>query len=169
MPLTATNIWVQLISTTVGSLGFAIIFRMKGKQLAYAGIGAFCTWAVYLAVFMNNSSSYSTNNFISTFAGAVFVAGYSQIMARINKAPATIFLASTAFPLIPGANLYYMMYSFVMGYGKMAKANGFLMIETCLAIALGFIVIEVVNKYAVLIWACIKKLKRKKRSGSRSN
>lgn len=46
---------------------------------------------------------------ISDSIVAVFVAGYSQIMARVNKAPATIFLTTSVFPLVPGPNLYYMI------------------------------------------------------------
>ena len=41
---------------------------------------------------------------------AVFVGMYAFVMARINKAPSTIFLTASVFPLMPGANLYYMIF-----------------------------------------------------------
>lgn len=93
-----------LISCTVACTGFALWFNVKGKQVVFAGIGAFFTWLVYALLFETWQS-----NFLATLAGAVFVAGYAQIMARINKAPATIFLTTAVFPLVPGPNLYYIM------------------------------------------------------------
>ena len=85
-------------------------------------------------------------------AGAVFVAAFAFIMARVNKAPATIFLTASAFPLIPGPNLYYMMYGWVSGDSAMASQETSVLLETCLAIALGFLIVDVVSRcilYAV--------------------
>ena len=41
---------IQIISAFVGSIGFAIFFKMKGKQIPLAGFGGAITWAVYLSV-----------------------------------------------------------------------------------------------------------------------
>ena len=79
-------------------------------------------------------------------AGGVFVAGYAFIMSRVNKAPATIFLTASAFPLIPGPNLYYMMYGWVSGDVALAKQEGWVLLETCLGIALGFLIVDVVSR-----------------------
>ncbi len=70
-------------------------------------------------------------------AGAIFVAAYAFIMSRV---PATIFLTASAFPLIPGPNLYYMMYGWVSADSAMAGREIDLLLETCLAIALGFLI-----------------------------
>ena len=60
---------VQIIAALVGSVGFAIFFKMKGKQIALAGIGGAVTWMVYLFV-----QSFVTGYFVPYFAAAVFVA-----------------------------------------------------------------------------------------------
>ena len=86
------------------------------------------------------------SNFGATMAGAVFVAAYAFIMSRINKAPATIFLTASAFPLIPGPNLYYMMYGWVSADQAMARSETGILLETCLAIALGFLIVDVVSR-----------------------
>lgn len=39
---------LQIFSAFLGSVGFALFFNMKGKQLAAAGIGGALTWIVYL-------------------------------------------------------------------------------------------------------------------------
>ena len=109
--------------------------------MIYSGIGAFFTWAIYLVVY-----EVWPSNFGATMAGAIFVAAYAFIMSRVNKAPATIFLTASAFPLIPGPNLYYMMYGWVSADSAMAGREMDLLLETCLAIALGFLIVDVVSR-----------------------
>ena len=138
---------IQLISCTVACVGFAMWFKIQGKQVIFSGIGAFFTWAIYCLVY-----EIWPSNFGATMAGAVFVAAFAFIMARVNKAPATIFLTASAFPLIPGPNLYYMMYGWVSGDSAMASQETSVLLETCLAIALGFLIVDVVSRcilYAV--------------------
>ena len=138
---------IQLASCTVACVGFAMWFKIQGKQVLFSGIGAFFTWAIYCLVY-----AFWPSNFGATMAGAVFVAAFAFIMARVNKAPATIFLTASAFPLIPGPNLYYMMYGWVSGDRAMAGQETGVLLETCLGIALGFLIVDVVSRcvlYAV--------------------
>lgn len=148
----APSLTVQLISCTVACVGFAIWFQVKGKQVLYAGIGAFFTWLVYALLFDLWGS-----NFIATLVGAVFVAGYAQIMARVNKAPATIFLTASVFPLVPGPNLYYMMYAIVMEEPAAAKSEALTLLITCLGIVFGFLIVEIINKYSLIILSTVRK------------
>lgn len=39
---------IQIAAATVGSLGFAIFLKMRGRQIALAGLGGAVTWAVCL-------------------------------------------------------------------------------------------------------------------------
>ena len=124
----------------------------EGKQVAFAGIGAFLTWFVYALLFDAWQS-----NFLATLAGAVFVAAYAQLMARVNKAPATIFLTTTVFPLVPGPNLYYMMYWIVGRNYTAAMQEAITLILTCLGIVFGFLIIEILSKYSTLNLGKLKK------------
>lgn len=158
MATTASSIWVQLISATIGTLGFAMIFRLHGKNLFCAAVGALLTWGVYLAAFDAFAvPSYNRTKFIAAFTASVAVAFYAQVMARVNKAPATVFLASSAFPLIPGSNLYYMMYDIVMGDMAGFENNGITLIVTCLAMAFGFTIVETLNKYVFMAIEGVRK------------
>ena len=151
MLVLASSFTTQLISCTIACVGFAYWFNVKGIQVLYSGIGAFFTWAVYYVGFeMTNS------NFQATLFGAIFVAIFAQIMARVNRAPATIFLCVCVFPLVPGPNLYYMMYYLVLENYKVAKEEALTLVLTCVGIALGFIVMDIFNKYIVII---LKRLK----------
>ena len=133
---------VQLASAFLGSLGFALILKIKGRQVLYAGIGGLVTWFIYLMVFAELQS-----DFIANLIAAVYVAIYAELMARVNKAPATIFLTAAAVPLIPGGRLYYTMFGLVSEDDAMFVENGTAAIIIALAISLGFVFVAVVNKY----------------------
>lgn len=135
------NIPIQLISCTVACIGFAMWFKIRGRQVIYSGIGAFFTWGIYIVVYDLNPS-----NFQATLVAAVFVAAYAFIMSRVNKAPSTIFLTASVFPLIPGPNLYYMMYGCVSKDMNLVFGEMLVLLATCLAIAFGFIIVDVVSR-----------------------
>ena len=82
---------------------------------------------------------------------AVFVGMYAFVMARINKAPSTIFLTASVFPLMPGANLYYMMYGCVKQNLALAIEHMILLVETCLMIVFGFLLVDIVSRIVMRI------------------
>lgn len=132
------SIPIQLVSCTIACVGFAFWFQIRGKQVIYSGIGAFITWSIYLIVFEVEPS-----NFLATLIAAIFVAAYAFVMSRINKAPSTIFLTASVFPLIPGPNLYYMMYGCVTRDIPLAFSETVILLATCLAIAFGFNIVDI--------------------------
>ena len=140
------SIAVQLISCTLGCVGFAILFHATGKKLLFTGIGAFFTWVIYLGCVQLHASA-----FVATAAASTFVAAYAQVMARVCRTPATVFLTASVFPVVPGARLYYMMYALVMQDPAEALAEGKALLLGCLGIILGFFLIEVLNKYTMLL------------------
>ncbi len=135
------NIPIQLISCTIACIGFAMWFKIRGRQVFYSGVGAFFTWGIYIVVYDMRPS-----NFLATLVAAVFVAFYAFIMSRVNKAPSTIFLTASVFPLIPGPNLYYMMYGCVSKDTILAYDEMIVLLVTCLAIAFGFIIVDVASR-----------------------
>ena len=140
------NIPIQLISCTVACIGFALWFKIRGRQVLYSGIGAFFTWGIYIVVYDLRPS-----NFLATLVAAVFVAFYAFFMSRINKAPSTIFLTASVFPLIPGPNLYYMRYGCVSKDINLAFGEMMVLFATCLAIAFGFIIVDVASRSIMYI------------------
>ena len=132
---------IQLLSCTVACTGFALWFKIRGKQVWYNSIGAFFTWAIYVAVYAVKPS-----NFLATMIAAGFVGFYAFIMSRVNKAPSTIFLTASVFPLIPGPNLYYVMYGCVSQDPQMVFDETIILLATCLAIAFGFIIVDVASR-----------------------
>lgn len=133
---------VQLISCTIACVGFAMWFQVRYRQVLYSGIGAFITWAIYSFVY-----NMDQNNFFATLFSALFVFLYAYIVARINKAPSTIFLTASVFPLVPGPNLYYMMSDLVDGQASPSMYQFIVLMETCFAIALGFIFMDFILRF----------------------
>ena len=134
------SVALQLAACTFGCAGFALWFHVQKRHVPFCALGALITWAVYLAV-----SRYA-GNFISILAGSAACALYAQIMARIRKCPATVFQTIAIFPLIPGATLYYMMYSAVSGNVSMSLEKAAMLLLTCFGIVLGFMTVEAAIK-----------------------
>ena len=133
---------VQVISALIGSIGFAVFFNMKRKQIILAGAGGAAAWIVYLLC-QQQIEGY----FVPYFIASIFVAVYAEIMARMNRAPATIFLTAAAVPLIPGGSLYYTMAGLVNGDQALFAESGASAVTIALAISLGFVVVAIITKY----------------------
>ena len=154
----APSLTVQLISCTIACVGFAVWFKVRGLQVMWCGIGAFITWLIYALIYDYNSS-----NFSATLVAAMFVSSYASVMARVNKAPGTIFMTACVFPLIPGPNLYYIMYGLVEHDQGMFAKETYVLFETCFGIAMGFIVIDIVVRYIKLFIRLFRRWKRRRR------
>lgn len=133
---------IQTVAAFLGSIGFAIFFRMKGRQIVLAGAGGAVTWMVYLLI-----QNFIEGYFVPYLVASIFVGIYAEIMARVNKAPATIFLTAAAVPLIPGGSLYYTMLGLVEQDEEMFAQSGISALTIALAISLGFVVVALANKY----------------------
>ena len=140
----APSIAVQLISCGVASMGFALVFKAALCQSFWAGVGGLINCGCYLVVL-----HFYGNNLAAVMAGATFVAAYAYVMSRIHKAPATIFLTTSIMPVIPGATLFYMMHGMVQRDYVMAKQQTLLLGQTCMAIAFGFLLVEIAMRYVV--------------------
>ncbi len=94
---------LQVITGCCGSLGFSILFNVRGKkQLFAAAMGGFISWGVcviLIPIFPSEPVRYIFATAVLTF--------YSEFMARKYHCPSTVFLTSGFIPLIPGGSLYY--------------------------------------------------------------
>ena len=95
---------IQLAAAGIGSLGFALLFNLRGRRLFWASLGGVISWGVYLVVM-----AFWPHEAGSYLLAALLLTVYAEIMARIQKAPVTVYLVAGTIPLIPGASLYDMM------------------------------------------------------------
>ena len=131
---------IQIIMALLGSLGFGIIFQLRGKKLMLAALGGGLTWGVYLACHL-----WIADAFVCCFLASAFAAGYAEVMARILKAPASVFTMPAEISLIPGSSLYNTMYAVVSGDEAGFLAAGRATVTTALAIALGIVLVMVIT------------------------
>ena len=101
-----TTAWIhpvlQTLMGAIGSLGFAILFRVRGKLLIFAFGGGLLSWGTYCiaGLFVGHEA---LQYLIATTALTL----YAEAFARILKCPSTILLVTGWIPLIPGGALYY--------------------------------------------------------------
>ncbi len=126
------EIVMQLLAAFVGSMGFALIFGMKRRYLFCASLGALLGWGVYLA-----TDALLASSFLPPLFAAAFAVTYSEIMAKVLKTPATLFVIPAIIPLVPGGSLYYTMSYAVHRDMENARLYGTRTAETALAIAAG--------------------------------
>lgn len=104
------QVFSQLLSAALGSVGFGLIFNLNRRYLPAAGVGGLLAWLAYLLA-ANTLHSVFLANLLAGFCTAL----YAEILARYCNAPSTPFFITAAIPLIPGSTLYYCMSSIVEG------------------------------------------------------
>jgi len=125
---------IQLITALVSCLGFAVVFNIKRQRLLFAGIGGFLSWAVYLLM-----GSLGVQDVACYFISSVAVTIYSEVLARILKCPATLFLVVGTIPLIPGGALYNTMRCFMEGDLQAVSGRALTTVLIAVAIAVGML------------------------------
>ncbi len=139
---------IQIITGTLGSLCFGVLFNVRGKRLIAVAVGGFIASALYVifSVFIKSKP-------IVYLIVAAVVAAYSEIAARVIKTPATPITITSLIPLIPGGSLYYTMaYAFESDFNTfLDKAVSTLLLAAALAI--GIIIATAISR------VCFKKIK----------
>ena len=95
---------IQIITGLLGTLGFSILFNIKGKRLLAATFGGFLSWTAFLLL-----APVIESEPIRYFLVSVFISFYAEMIARVLKTPTTTVLMSALVPLVPGGSLYYTM------------------------------------------------------------
>lgn len=126
------EIFWQLFGAFVGSLGFAILFHVRGVKLCMAALGGLFTWGFYLLMQANMESLLVANLFAAAFAAA-----FAEVMARILRAPATVFAAPAVITMVPGGSLYYTLYNAIAGNAEAASEYGQKTWDVAVGIAIG--------------------------------
>lgn len=136
-----TTVFIQTLASFVASLGFGIIFNIKGKKLFFAAIGGGLSWFVYgLGLYLDFSTISSL--FISSICFSV----YSEIFARILKTPVTTLIICCLIPLVPGAGMYYTMYEAIVGTVTSSLELGLTTIASSGTLVLGIILVSTITR-----------------------
>ena len=133
---------IQTMMGMIGSVGFAILFGILDQKLIGIALGGGAGWAVYLMCTANGHSM-----FAGLFVASLFVAAFSEILARVLKAPVILLLVPMLIPEIPGGDLYYAMYDLVQrNFADFGNSANKVLVEAG-AIALGIILASYIAKF----------------------
>ena len=133
-----TNL-LQLITAALGSLGFSLIFNVRGKTLLWGALGGLLAWGSYLFF-----QAQGTSDVVGYLLASMLITVYSEVCARRFRAPATVFLMSSAIPLIPGGSLYRTMVRAVKMQGMEFLREGTHTMLLAAAISAGIILVYTV-------------------------
>ena len=95
---------IQIISGCVGTIGFGVLFNIRGKKLIFGALGGLLSWTLYVIFALFIPDEAVIYLLVSTTTSL-----YAEILAIKLKTPTTSFLIISLIPLIPGGSLYYTM------------------------------------------------------------
>lgn len=125
---------IKCICAFTGSLGFGILFNIRGKNLFFAALGGALSWMAYLF-----SGLFCNVDISQYFIAAAVISLYSELMAIIRKVPVTIFLVTSMIPLVPGGVIFHTMENLILGKARISAEMGIYAFEIAGAIAMGIL------------------------------
>lgn len=134
---------LQCLCIVISSIAFSVEFNLRGKKLLLATLGGLLAWTVYLL-----SAGIYENDIPQYFLGAVAISIYSEILARIQKAPATVYLVISIIPLVPGGDVYRTMVYFINGEADLFLSKLMYTLSIAGVIALGVFAVTSIFRLA---------------------
>ena len=121
------------ISAFLASIGFGILFNIRGKKLILAGLtgaigGILYKYSLYLGM----------SELVANFLGALGLAIFGEIFARLCKTPVTTFIVCALIPLVPGGGILEV----IQGNVQEALVKGLETLSIAGVLALGILVVS---------------------------
>lgn len=86
---------VQLITGSIGSFCFCMLFNLRKWRLFVSALGGLCSWSLFLLL-----ETFIESRPVNYFLVAAVISFYAEIMARILKTPSTPIITAALVPLI---------------------------------------------------------------------
>lgn len=125
----------QIIAVFLMSLAIGGLYRIPRKLLLHACIPGVAAWILYKVIYVQDG-----NAIFAAFCGSVSAGVISEMLARLLKKPATIFIIPGFIPLVPGREAYLTMLYMVKGQYGSGVEMGMQTLLTGGAIAFGIFV-----------------------------
>lgn len=104
------DLMIHIMASLVVSVGFCFVHNVHGRVILPATAGGTVTWVAYTL-----AAGRIGNVYLPYFVAAMALSIYAEIMSRVYRAPATVFLVIGLLPLVPGSGIYYTMIAFMEG------------------------------------------------------
>ena len=131
------ELFLPCLYAFLACLGFCVLFRINGLGAVLCSLGGALAWLVYLV-----TAPMFHSDLLQSFAAAVFISAYSEVMARVRKCPATGYLLIAFIPLVPGAGIYNMMDAALRGDTQDFLTTGLHTLSIAGSLAVGVLVVS---------------------------
>lgn len=118
------------------ALAFAVVFNIPRNKLFLSALGGMLGQLVYVIFQL-----FLSNDVILYLLATLAISLYAEVMARLTKAPTTIYLAVALIPLVPGGGIYYTMLYLINGENDLGIATGIHTLLISGALAVGIIMV----------------------------
>ena len=146
---------LEFLWAFVSSLGFSLLFSLKGKKLFWASLGGAISWLAYVSIGRLSGD----NLFLCGVISSMIATAYAETFARILKTPKTAFVFTGIIPMVPGGGLYYTMSNLITKKYAVALKYAYSTFVTAIALAFGIVV--------VILWVkAIKYIRAKNKTTS---
>ncbi len=104
------NVIIPFVSAFFATMGFALLYNIRRKNLIIASLCGAFAWMVYLV-----ADKFTDSMIVPYFVSGISIALYSELAAPIFRVPVTVFLIPGIIPLVPGLTIYRTMESCLFG------------------------------------------------------
>ncbi len=127
--------YIEIFFSFLVTVGFAILFNVRGKFIIYSGVGGAISWFFYL-IFKEQGYQVSSCYLLATLITSL----YCEIVARKIKTTVPTLLIAALIPLAPGGGIYYTMLHLLNNQYKLSLLKGAETLVLAGAMALGVII-----------------------------
>ena len=103
------GVLIQTFMAGLGTAAFSVLYRVPKKYFLDLGTLGAGSWLLYLLIWNTH------HEVLAILFPALLVTFTSRFLAHYRRCPATVFLASSMFPLIPGMSFYRAVYFLLIG------------------------------------------------------
>jgi uncharacterized membrane protein YjjB (DUF3815 family) len=132
---------ISILYAFISSLGFGILFNVRGKNLIIASAGGGLGWLLYSLIINSGGAE-----IVALFVASITISIFSEVFARIMKSPVTVFLICALIPLVPGGGMYYTTFEAVQGNVNESIVMGIQTLFNAASIAVGIILVSTISK-----------------------
>ena len=125
--------FLHFIIAMIATLAFAVLFQAPKSEWGLCGLTGGVGWFVYEYL----HSQQGWHLMLATIVATLALTLLSRFFAVLRKHPATVYLLSGIFPLVPGAGIYYTAYYFIQSNNALALSNGISTFKIAVVLATG--------------------------------
>jgi uncharacterized membrane protein YjjB (DUF3815 family) len=149
---------IQFIFALFSTVGFCILFHVPKKEIICASLVGAVGWLSYVYL-----SQGGENKLLACFFGACVVGILADILSRVRKEAATIYIIPGILPLVPGSGMYYTTLYLINGDIKASATTGTETLLMAGSISVALLVVGSILRIRYAISSKIQEVQNKKR------